>query len=201
MLGDIMLKKLLFSFLVSVSLFAHDSSVYAMEGKEVIDPEEIIRKPQQTKNGKGRNYNSLGSFEEEFIKDCRIMEIPTESAEVGNILFEGEAFGRLPRRILREIPSGLSNIIVNELAPENIMSLVQNLVKMKNSSNKIDVQAASRVSCIVGDCLDLPENKKFMGLFCNHNPEGSVDLIMCSNVIHFFDGEQVLYPIKMKIGC
>ncbi|HUX80167.1 MAG TPA: class I SAM-dependent methyltransferase [Alphaproteobacteria bacterium] len=198
-----MLKKLLFSsFLVSVSLFAHSSLLNAMEEKpgqskstsrlNSIDPERITGRPVQTQNGKGMQYPSLGSFEEEFLKDCRGVEL-SENPGTGNILFIGEAYGRLPMRVVRETPFFSSaNIFVNELSADNLRHLISKVVEMKKSSEISNVWAASRMNFIVGDCLDLPENKKFTGLFRNGATDNLFDLVMCSNVIHFFDGEQVL---------
>ncbi|OJW52546.1 MAG: hypothetical protein BGO67_06320 [Alphaproteobacteria bacterium 41-28] len=181
-----MLKKLL----VCSFLCAHASSVYAMQ-EEFIDPTRITKVPCQTQNKKGMNFNDLGPFEQEFLRYCRELEI-SESPEVGNILFLGEAYGRLPMRVGSEIASGLSKLFVNELSAENLQHLAKKLGIMKESGVIAGAQLADRMNLIIGDCLDLPNNEKFTRSFGNHIVDNCFDAIMCSNVLHFFDGEQVL---------
>lgn len=180
-----MLKKQVLILFVVLGLFAEESSIKAM------DPEEIKHYPAQTQNGKGANFNSLGAFEEEFMREGRGLEL-SESNGIGNILFMGEAYGRLPMRVLRVNPFGLSTLFVNELSLENLRFFIEKLGTMQNSSSLQEVQEASRVKPIVGDCLQLPLNSEFTGSFADRVANGHLDLIMCANVLHFFDGAQVL---------
>lgn len=157
------------------------SSAHKPEGPA--DPEIITRNPVQTQNGMGMNFPSLGSFEEDFLQECRGLEL-AEHPGLGEILFLGEAYGRLPMRVLRE--TGLSNLMVNDLSMENLKPLLTKIISMKKSTNIREVQLGSRIDFVAGDCLTLPTHPRIAG------KTNFFDLLMCSNVLHFFDGEQAL---------
>jgi hypothetical protein len=174
---------------------------------DYIDPESIKWIPAQTKNGFGLNFNSLGNFEEDFVRDCRALSI-NDQAKPANILFLGEAFGRLALRALKNT-LGHEQIIVNDLSEKNLAHLTYKLqqmhdyadpiLKLYNQTAKakerhspfVFRQLASRITPIVGDCLDLLNNEGFLKAL-NMTANNSIDLLMCSNVIHFFDGLQTL---------
>ena len=111
--------------------------------------------------------------------------------DLANILFEGEAYGRLAICALRETTNSLANIYVNELSEDNLRHLRLKLELMRKN-DLYSAQEAARVSPITGDCLQLHKNNQLLDLLHNRNPYNHFRLIMCANVIHFFDGAQVL---------
>lgn len=183
-----MLEKVFYTIFGIVILFTNDGFASAHKG-EILDPETIRTRPVQTQNGKGMNCNDLGQFDESFLRDCRALEVADDSTE-GKVLFIGAAYGRFPFRVLKET-SG-SHLVVNELSPDNLQSLVSKVIAMKSSGDPEKVVSADRVSFAPGDCFDIPHSIQFLRILMKDNTDNAFDLIMCANVMHFFDGTQVL---------
>ncbi len=182
-----MLKKILYTFIIISATFSCDVSA-SLRSTKSIDPEEIKHRPLKTQNGKGMNFNNLGAFEKDFIRECRGLELADEGVQ--RILIKGAAYGRLAMRALRE--TYLTHIVVNELSTKNLEPLVSKLFSMSRSKNITEKAAVDRMSLLPGDCLELPSNPQLSALLNDTGPDNSFDLIMCANVLHFFDGEQVL---------
>ncbi len=190
-----MLKRLLYTLLLAASLCS--SASFASNRPAYIDPESIKHTMLQTRNGLGATFNDLGSFEEDFIKECRIVDL--EEMDKGKILLLGEGYGRLTMRVLRE--TEYAHVFANELSPLNLCHLEAKLKALKaegerklkaNASHISELIIAARAHTFVGDCLQLPYNKALVQLLRTPSPYNSFDKILSSNMIHFFDGEQVL---------
>lgn len=136
-------------------------------------------KPQGTKNGFGLNFDSLGELEEQILKECELKAAKPHS----NFLFLAAAYGRLPMRVVTEL-KGEAKIVVNELSPENIADFMADINKMAAQSEGQPSINAKNVTTIVGDCLSLSHSLS--------SEFGSFDVIVADNLLHFFNGEQIL---------
>ncbi len=164
-------------------------------GSSYIDPESIMLKPIKTLNNKGVQFNHLGPFEEHFLEDCasaerNIVGTPSNGFPGANILMLGEAFGRMPLKVYRQ--TIFANIYANDLSADNLSHLVKKIAIMKNEGSVVEKCMAGRIYPVVGDCLDLNANEQITKLLYNGALNNSMDLIICSNVIHFFDGQRLL---------
>ena len=143
----------------------------------------------QTKNGMGMNFNHLGAYEDNLISTCEALSLSNApSKEPPRFLFHASAFGRLPLCILENLEAE-AHIFVNELSAENIQVFQQELQNLKDSSREILAKNACATNILVGDCLGMNEKLK------NHLPQSheAFDLITANNLLHFFDGQQILY--------
>jgi len=186
----------LFNFVCTVNVSASKVGVFCDgPGSSYIDPESIIQKPIKTLNNKGVQFNHLGTFEEHFLEDCasaerKIVGKPSNGFPGANILMLGEAFGRMPLKVYRQ--TIFANIYANDLSTDNLSHLVKKIAIMKNEGSLVDKCMAGRIYPVVGDCLDLNANEQLTKLLYNRTLNNSMDMIMCSNVIHFFDGQRLL---------
>jgi len=190
-----MLHRLIYTILLTASLFS--SASFASNRPAFIDPESIKHTMIQTRNGLGANFNDLGSFEEGFINECRLVDL--EEMNNGKILLLGEGYGRLTMRVLRE--TEYTHVFSNELSPLNICHLETKLRDLKAEGDKkfkaniahiSELIITARAHTLVGDCLQLNNNKELVQILRTPSPYNSFDKILSSNMIHFFDGEQVL---------
>ncbi len=115
----------------------------SLKSEKSPDPETITLRPAQTQNGMGMNFPSLGSFEEDFLAECRALEM-SEHRDLGEILFLGEVYGRLPMHVLRK--TNISNLMsmVNDLSIENLKPLLKKIVSMKKSIDTSEIQQGFR---------------------------------------------------------
>jgi len=181
-----MFKQILFGFLV-ISGLSTQSSI-ASQLNPVVDLDEVFKCSQQTQNGKGLNFSTLGTFEEHFMTTCSELE-ELYDGDV-DILTLGDGYGRFSMRLLNEC--GSLKVFVNELSEANIGSLRQKLAQMKTSGTPDEKRKSERAHIVVGDCLELASNPNFTKLLKYNIPNHSFDAIMCSNLLHFFNGEGVL---------
>lgn len=150
------------------------------------DPADIVDKLVQTQNGLGANFNDLGAFETKFIQECHTIAHQKDT----RVLFNGVAYGRLPHKVMQEVP-GKTEFFVNELDFKNLKHFVVRVQKMA-SGQPASKRNAARVHVIPGNCLQLESNNLFKKFLPNNQSHQAFDLIMADNFIHFFKGSEVL---------
>ena len=144
---------------------------------------------RETKNGYGLNFNNLGEFEAQLIKDCNDLSLEN-SRSIPRILFLAAAFGRLPLTVIDKI-EGDVEIFVNELSSDNLDEFIKKIAEISNNDDQKG-RNARRVLTFAGDCLQLQQDPKFLRRAQQEGGNLSFDIIVADNLLHFFDGQQIL---------
>ncbi|MCP4922438.1 MAG: hypothetical protein GY915_00195 [bacterium] len=116
-------------------------------------PNFLEENGQETQNGNGWNFSDCGPVEDQLIEWLQNKE------ETGDryVLTNACAYGRLPWKVLTQIPS--ISVVASELGSDHL----KGIRAWKKKGRRPKARALRRrLSLFSGDCLNLEENPKFI---------------------------------------
>ena len=184
-------------FITAVSISTSYASTNTIIAR--VDPADPDSGVRQTQNQKGMQFPSLGSYEEAVLRDIRGLSLVEDNQDSldPTVLIIGDAYGRFSKRVV-EASSPEVQVVVNDLSPHNIRSFGGTYVP------QLPAMDQDRIFVDTGDCLTVlnrDTRSKLVSQNGDEETKGKVDVLVCNNVSHFFDGRQTLdlYLLMAKV--